>query len=488
MHSRGPMTTLVDPSPQTGLGRSRLTVSRNLIALAGGELLARVLAFGVSLYVAREVGAEGYGVIGFGLAVTLYFATVAEWGLDLVGARDIARRPRRVAALAGQVFSARLLLAVVLAGALAAGALLILPRTDGLILALFSGTVITTAASTRWIHLGLERSGLISITRTGTEIIKVAVVLRMVRGPEDLIWIPIAQVAGEALMAGILGLPLLRLGFRPRWPTRRIVVPVFRRGWPLMLTGLLGVLVFNSDLVYLRAFRGATEAGLYMAAFTLITYLGVLGTVARSSLVPTLTRLAEPERQRELHESFLVALLAFGLPLAAGGTLLAGDLIRVGFGSEYERAGPVLALLIWSVPLLLARSGLQALLVARGRQDRVLRMTAWTAGVAALGGLLLVPMFGMTGAATITLGGEMLRLLIAVVYVHDEGFGLLPLGRLALPATATLVMTAGLLLTRPPSLLLALPLGVLLYGLPYSFVMLRQRARAWARPRSADPE
>ncbi len=73
------------------------TVARNFFALVSGEAVARLTAFATTIYIARTLGAESYGVIGFALAVILYLSRIADGGMEFfgLGIREIAEDRER---------------------------------------------------------------------------------------------------------------------------------------------------------------------------------------------------------------------------------------------------------------------------------------------------------------------------------------------------------------------------------------------------------
>lgn len=440
-----------------------------------GELGARVVGFLAAIYTARRLGASAYGTVGVSAAIALYFVAFTEWGMDLLGSREVAQDRSRVRTVAPQVWLARLALSTLMTAVLAAVAFLLMPPLESRVLAVYALTVLSNAASTRWVYLGLERTRLVAVTRGLSELIKGGLILLLLRGPDSILWVPLAQFIGEAVAAAILLFPIRRLGFSPgTLPRRDVVVPVFTRAVPLMLTHVLGMVVYNSDVILLRFLRDDTQAGLYLAAYTLIGYLGILGTVGRSSLVPTLTRLhPTPDRQRLLYDRFMMRAFALGLPIAACGSLLAQKIIDLAFGAEFAASGPVLVLLLWSVPLLLMRSVMQALLIAVGRQDRVLRMTGWTALFTLMLNLALIPRWGMMAAAGMTVAGESVRLTLAHRYVRAEGVGFTA-RNLLLPCVATAIAVTVLILLDPP-VLVGIALGGGVYASAFGIGEIRSR-------------
>lgn len=453
------------------------------MTLGAGEIIARALSFATSIYLARILGAGMYGVVGFAMAVLLYFTRVADGGLDLVGMREIAHDRREAERIVPSVFTFRLLASAALTLLLAGGALAWLPHPDGAVLALFGLTLVTIGASTRWVHLGLERSGPAAGARVVTDAATLLLVLALVRGPGDVLRVPAAGVAGAALgavlLAWWLGPDRERLIGRI---DRAVLLPLLRRSWPLVVAALLGLVVYNSDLIALRLIRGTTLAGYYAAAYVPISLPINLGLTYRMSLLPTLARLgSEPDGQRALYHTATAHVFAAGLPIAIGGMLLAGPIMRVVFGSEYDAAIPVLRLLVWVVPLALVRDIPIVALMARGREQRVLHLTAWAAALNIALNLALIPPFGMMGAAASTVATEAVRMVAALAAARQEGLALAAPSRFWRATVAGLAMAALLIWLGPVAWWAAIALGALAYALALLAVG-GIRLRAGGRP------
>ena len=169
------MSEAVRALPGKGIGR-------RFVILASGDAVARLIAFGVTVYIARVLGPSSYGVIGFATAVMLYLSRVADCGIEYfgLGIREVADDPRRITRLVPGVTLVRLTVASALA-VLVAIAALAAPRPDGSVVALYGLTLVTLAASTRWVLLGLERAEVVAISRIAGEAVYALIVLASVR-------------------------------------------------------------------------------------------------------------------------------------------------------------------------------------------------------------------------------------------------------------------------------------------------------------------
>ncbi|HEX6134065.1 MAG TPA: flippase [Longimicrobiales bacterium] len=441
-------------------------MTRNFLALASGEAVARVIAFAGTIYIARTLGPEFYGIIGFATAVVLYFSRIADGGMEYfgLGIREIAEDHRRVESTAPDLMTARFVVSAVLVLFLFALGLL-LPQPDGSVVALYGLTLLMVGASTRWIHVGLERTRFVAIARALGEAVMVLLVILLVRGSGDIARVPLAQFVGDALAMLLMFGALTRRGFRlPIRLDLNVAKPFFRRAAPLVASALLGLMIYNCDLILLRFFRDTASVGYYAAGYALISFMLNLGVSYSQSLMPTFTRLGNAERgQLGLYHTSLVHVYAVTLPIAAGGFLLAPQLLDLVFGQSYLSGTTALRILIWTIPLAMFREVALVVLVSGGRQRAVLRLTGWAAALNLVLNLVLIPPFGMIGAAGATLATELARTTTALVFARSDGFRVAAAARFWRPTIATLGMAALVLLADSPILWVGLGIGLLAY-------------------------
>ena len=448
-------------------GAAEAAVGRRFLKLGAGDAAARGIAFLATIYLARLLGPDAYGVIVLATAIMLYVTCVSDCGIELLGVHDVARDPARAAGLIPAYLGARLIVAGVLIGLLVLAGLLVFPRPEGPVLAVYALLLFPVALGTRWVQLGLERGGSAALARLLTEGLAALLIVLLIRGPDDLLRAPLAQLAGEfaGMLLLIRWLPGGARTLRPRLQVE-VLGTLFRRGWPLVLHTLLGLLIFNSDFFFLRLYRDSATVGLYAVAYTLVSFLLNLGSSYELSLLPSITRLgAERETRQALYGNAMAQVFAGAFPIAVGGSLIATPLLTAVFGSEYAEAGAPLGILIWCVPVAVFRNVAQTALIAGGRQASMLRTVAWAALASAVLNATLIPSLGMLGAASITVGTEALRTGLALRFARGTGVSVPSAARFWRVLLAGAVMAAALALARVQSVWLALAVGVLVYGL-----------------------
>jgi O-antigen/teichoic acid export membrane protein len=466
MPIKADMITRLGPpfNEESRIASPEARIAKSFLALASGDAVARVVAFAASVYVARTLGASMYGVIGFASAVVLYFTHIAACGIDLPGVREIAADASRAQTLAPGVLTIRLLVSAALAALLAALSLAFLPSPEGGVLALYSLTLLAVGPNPRWVHLGLSSPRPVALARTAGETVFVLLVLLLVREPGDIFTVPWAQFIGDALATALMVWTLawrgVRLPLRVDWQRAK---PIFAQSWPMVVNILLGLLIFNCDLIFLRIFRERATVGWYTASYQLISFLINIAWTYSFSLLPQLTRARGEERER-VYRNSVAQTFAVGLPIAVGGALLAPSLIALVFGAEYEPSGLPLRILVLSLPFMLFKDVGTVALVVSGRERTVMKMTA-IAMLTNVGlNALVIPRYSMVGAACTTLATEVLRSILAARYVRAEGWPRPSPARFVRPVLAAAGMGAVLWWVSPDSVWAGLALGVATYA------------------------
>jgi len=350
---------------------------RNFITLGSGEAASRIIAFGAYVYLARILGAEGYGIIAFAAGVTLYLAKIADFAIEAVGTSEIAKDPGSISTLGAAMLGARLALAIGLAALSTVFVQVTVPEPDRTVLSLYFLTLIPVAASTKWVHMGLQNALPIGIMRIVGESVFAMLVVILVKETSDLWIVPLALLAGEGLTNAALFAKLHFDGYRlrPRWDLST-ALPVFRRAAPLMGQILMGLLLYNMDLLFLRFLRDAETVGYYAAAYMLISFLANIGMVYGMSILPALARQGVfSGGERNLYHAATAEVFAVTLPIAVGGTFVAHGVITTTFGEGYSQSVLVLQILVWVIPTAVLRNVPWAALIARNNTGLLFRAT-----------------------------------------------------------------------------------------------------------------
>jgi O-antigen/teichoic acid export membrane protein len=444
-------------------------VARNTAAQAAGK--AAVLAIGAAsiAVTTRYLGAAGYGSFALALALVQMVGVLADAGLTAVVVREISREPRRTAELVGNALTVRLLLglAVVAAAALLA---LVLPYSPDVRRAVLIagapfllGLASSSIAAVFQARLQMWRAAAADVAGRLAAFAALVVVVAA-----DLGFLAVvASTAVGAAVALVVSVALVR-GLAPVGPRadRQVWRELVVAGVPIGVTLAVNEVYFRADTFILSLFRPFEEVGLYTFAYRVYELLAVFPAIVMTSIFPLLSRFLGTRRDAAARviEAAADLFVAIGVPIAAGGLVLAPELARLVAGDDFEAAAtPLRLLLCASVPAWV--SGLLGYtLIAAGRQASVLALSVAALAINVALNLALSPSYGPDAAAAIALGSE--AFLVAggwlLVRRHLDLAPRFALLWRALPAAA--VMAAALWWQRDLSLAILLPGGAVVYA------------------------
>jgi len=429
-------------------------ISRNFAILSAGQVVSRLFAFAITIHLTRSLQAEGFGIIVFATSVLAYAALIVDCGFNAFGPIEVARIRPDVSHLVRNVVGLRLLLTLAAFGALALFVWLVpLDRITAAILLMYGFSLVISAVQLEWVFSGLENMRLVAISEIVDQAILAAGVFALVHHPEQVVRVPLIYLLAKLGAAVFLIAAFRRQvgSFRPAfdWKQIRRVIP---GALPFAGTTVVSMFSHNFDIVLVGLTLGTAAAGVYGAAYRVIWVPTVLITAYHVALRPSLARgyLLGLESVSGLLKRSMRLSTAFAVGVVVGGFLLADEIILFLFGTTYAAAALPFRVLLISFALLVFSRKYRLILTCFNRQLVDLRIMALTAMLNVAGNFLLIPRYGLLGAALATLISELAILLLTYALTRVL-IGHVPLGRFLLkPFLCSLVMAAVIVLT--PSL------------------------------------
>lgn len=334
-------------APSRGQTRGHLT--RNFASLFTWQGVNYVLPLITLPYLARVLGAEHFGILGFAGGVAAYAVLVSDWGFVLSATQAVAANrhdPPALNRIIWDTFVAKALLgAVSLIVLLAVTQALPRLRTyEGLILLAWlqvPGNLITAD----WLLQGLERMGAFALASTLGRLAMLPLLFALVRSPADL---PLAVLLQSAtsIVAGAISLFLaIRTGTigHPTLSLMRAINAL--RGGIYVFAGQASISLYSTlNVIVLFALAGPLQGGLFVGANKLRRAAqGLVGPI-NMVMYPRIAAMMGTDRKQAFVwvRKLLVIQALFTLALAAGTFVLAPLAVRLVLGPSFGSAVPVL--------------------------------------------------------------------------------------------------------------------------------------------------
>ena len=376
----------------------------------------RVAGLALGILLARWLGADGYGVYAFVMAIVVLLLIPTEFGLPDWLMRQIARDNGATSpALCRNV----LMLVAGLGSGIALVASIVVTiwvaepaRATAIIVGLWILPLRGVMNSVGYILRGHGRAQLAQITYvlvpTLIALASCLFAVFVLAAPED---------PGLALGLRIIAITLaLGVGIAVVWRVHPLsgdpvktsphtILWMFREAFPFLLIGAMTRLLSRTDVLMLGLLLGTREAGIYHIALQAALVVQFAMTVSNTITTPEFARLhaAGDHMNLQTHAQMSArVVVAVGLPLAGLLIWFGGDIIAFLFGEAFRSASTPLGVLTagYTISFLFGAPGF--LLNMTGFE----RMTFRVYGVIAVANIglniCLIPIYGLVGAAIAT--------------------------------------------------------------------------------------
>lgn len=410
-------------SPTVGQDSLRTRLLRGGVGSIFVKGISIAFAFGVSVILARTLGPNGFGIYSYVFALASLLSIPAQFGLPNLVVRETAKAHARsdwsmIRGLWTWSNSIAGAISITIALASAILVLTFADRFDVEMLATFGFGIVliplTTMGSLRGAALRGLRLVVLGelpelVVRPGMLILLVGVVILLLPsrelGPAEAMALHVmaavvAFVVGIALLRSVrppeIALSDERSYLRPEW-TRAVV--------PLALTGGFQMLNQHVDVIMLGVFATAEEVGIYKVvaqggAFVIfglqVINLVVAPHIARLYGLNELANL-----QRMVRAGARVSLV-FALPVALCFVFFGSTILHYVFGEAYANGAAALAIISIGQTVNAGVGSVAILLNMTGHEKDTTIGVAIAAACNVFLNLLLIPRFGMVGAATAT--------------------------------------------------------------------------------------
>lgn len=400
---------------------------RNIILNTGWLLADKVLALGVglvvSVWMARYLGPEQFGLLNFCIAFVSLFAVVSKLGLDGIVVRDLVRLDPFKGELLGTAFVLKLIGGFLIVGATVPVIMNLRPN-DYMIWVFIA--IISSAAVPRafevidfWFQAQV-RSVYSVFSRQAAFLVVAMLKAALILAKAPLIFFVLALFIESVLGAVGLIVAYLYRGCRIRaWRISwRRAKQLLKDSWPLVLSGLAIAVYMHIDQIMLGEMVGNTAVGIYSAAARLSNVWYFIPVAILSSLYPSFlqTKQANEDRYRRLLQKVFNLMSSLAYIIAIPVSLTSAWLIALLFGQEYAGAAPILAIHIWAGLFVFFGIARERWLITEGLTKFSFATTAVGAASNVLLNYILIPHYGAVGAAVSTLVSYAIAVLLSCVF------------------------------------------------------------------------
>ena len=396
-------------------------IAKNMAVLFIARIVSMLFGFFYVMYTARYLGPANYGILAFALALNGIFGVIANFGLDPLTVREVARDKNLARKYLANGIALKLL-----SGALTfliiylAVNLLGYPEITRKVVYVVTLSTIIAGVSNLFndIYQAFERMEFMSIGQVFQSVLSLVFAITAIRLGLDVVYF-----AGIYLIVN-----LIVLGYHLTVTTWKFLKPkievdlifwksVVREAWPFALTAVFVSIYYWIDSVMLSYMNGDEVVGWYNAAYRLVLILLVIPGIYFTAIYPVMSQFFKRSKDSlkfSVERSIkYMSMLAF--PIGVGTTLLSDRIILLIFGHEYLPSSRALQILVWSVVCIYLSSPYGRLVRSVNRQDIEMKITAVGAVLNTILNAIVIPKYSYVGASITTFATE---LFVVVLYFY----------------------------------------------------------------------
>lgn len=389
------------------------TVIKNAFWLSFGNIVGRLIKAVLIIYAARVLGVAGYGVFSYVLTLAAFFSLFADLGITAILTREGAKDHTKLPFFLATAFYIKL------------GLLLISALTVIFLAPFFTRipeAISLLPLAALLIALDNFRDFFVSIGRSQQRMEKeagISIFTYIAITISGIVALIISSSAKSLLIGYLIGsatgtlfaFMLFRDYFVGIWRyyDKTLIKKILAEGWLFASWTFLAGLMINTDTIMLGWLTNAQEVGYYSAAQRPILLLYTIPSILASAFFPAFAKLANKEdgRFNSLFEKSIKISLMVALPIIAGGLVLSHEIIQLIYGNAYLPSTAAFSILLFTILIVFPSTFIGSAIFAYN-EHRVF-VGFLTLGVLsnAILNYLLIPHFGINGAAVATIVAQL---------------------------------------------------------------------------------
>ena len=403
------------------------TIFTNMSWLVVSQIITSVFGFIWTIMIARYLGVNDYGILGFAISFTTILGILDDMGISTHIVRHISTNYDSASKYLGNALplkiifaSFKILITIIILIILGVNELTIFITLLFSFELIFKSYINCLYGSFQAFEMGKFQG--IGLTLMNS--LTLVFILISIYADWGLFGISMSYI-----LANILGFVYSYYVLN-----KHIVKPKLELDWefckkitiysiPFAVTGILYTIYYSIDAVMLTTLVGDYATGIYNATYKLVTVLTLFYSTYTAVIFPVMSKYYKNDESMLLisFEKSIKYLMLVMIPLAVATAFYSGDIIHLIYGHEYDAASSVLSILIWTVCFLFISGACNTLLNASHKEVSVTKIYAVAAVFNIVLNIFMIPHFSYNGAALTTVLSDVLIVIIEAYVIYKLG-------------------------------------------------------------------
>lgn len=378
-------------------------------------------------YISRVLMAENVGKINFGNSIVSYFSLIASLGVTTYAIRECSKVKHdreKLDEIASQIISINIISTLVAYLSLAITLVVARPLDNYReLICIQSSTILFATLGADWINSAMEDFKYIAMRTIGMQLFSLVLMFIFIHKPEDYITYAIISVVASS------GANIINILYRRKFCRTKFTFNIdWKKHFPpimIMFSMILAQTIYtSSDMTILGLIKGDYEVGLYSTSVKIYNLVNQVVASVAFVVMPQLSAGFAKDDFKRVNELLRYALnfiVILGLPCLVGLNVICSPIIGTLGGEGY--LGATISLHILSAALLCSFIGgwiVNMMLVPAEKEKGSLKSSIISAILNVVLNLILIPTWGLNGAAFTTFLAELTGLIVVKPYIDKR--------------------------------------------------------------------
>ena len=363
----------------------------------------------VGIYIARYLGPDQFGILNYVIAIVAVFLAIGRLGMDAILVRELARNPDRRKNIMATSFWLMLIASFLAFLAIFSLSFFIEGEKQvRLYIWVLSLCILLQVFMVIDYNFQSQvKARYSSIAKSFALIISSISKLILVWLSADLHWFVLFYVFDHLVVAIfllIVHFAKKQTGFFQGYD-KTLVMPLLGSAWPMILSALAVVLYSRIDQIMIRNMLSDKDLGIYSAAVKIYEGWIIIPYILSVSVLPAIVSMRmESKEKYEQKMAALFSILFWLSALVAMLVSIFGEaIVYYTFGQEYLSGVSVLSIVMWSTLFASIGSISARYLTVENMEKKIAFRTIAGLFLNVILNLLMIPLYGVEGAAMATL-------------------------------------------------------------------------------------
>ncbi|WP_324187442.1 flippase [Vibrio hibernica] len=382
---------------------------KNTSWLLGEKVLRMTLGLFVSVWVARYLGPEQFGLFSYAQSFVALFAAIATLGLDGIVVKALVNDQEQKQRILGTAFTLKLTGAIVVLVLLAASVFLQSDdnQTGLLVFIIASATVFQSFNVIDFYFQSTVKSKYVVYSNVFSLLLSSAVKIVLILNEASLVAFAYIILFDSLVLASSFIYFYSQNKFSIwHWKFDKVVAKsLLKESWPLILSGLVVSMYMKIDQVMIKSILGSADVGQYAAAVRLSEVWYFIPMVISSSLFPAILNAKKISKElyylriQRLYDFMAWTAIVITIPM----TFLSDWVVHLLYGAQFSQTAGVLMIHVWSAVFVFLGVASSKWFISEGLQRYSFYRSLVGAILNVVINLVLIPQHGIYGAAIATL-------------------------------------------------------------------------------------